>query len=198
MKKIFLILFVIASAAEQCHSQGVWTQKATQPDYSGVSLSIGTKGYFLSDGSQIFFEYDPSSNSWIQKANFPGIPRASHCHFSIGGKGYVGDGVDQGFSYLDFWEFDPNGNGINENEFENSISVYPNPFSTEAVLEIKDSGFRNKDLQMQMYDVDGKMVFKSQILIPKSLIKRSNLPSGVYFLHITSDNASAVKRIVIN
>ncbi|MCE9540394.1 MAG: galactose oxidase, partial [Bacteroidetes bacterium] len=76
-------------------------------------FSIGNKGYigtgyigtaYLKD----FWEYDPSSNLWLQKADCGDIPRGFAFCFSIGNKGYIGSGSDDFFSTrTDFLEFDP-------------------------------------------------------------------------------------------
>ena len=39
-----------------------------------------------------FWEYDPTTNTWTQKANFGGTPRDGAVGFSIGSKGYIGTG----------------------------------------------------------------------------------------------------------
>lgn len=96
-----------------------WTQKA---DFGGakrfgaVGFSIGTKGYIgtgllYSNGGIFYFkdfwEYDPNTDSWTQKADFGGTPRSVAVGFSIGTKGYIGTGgLDINF-YKDFWEYDP-------------------------------------------------------------------------------------------
>src|SRR5439155_1183684 len=54
-----------------------------------------------------FWEYDPSTNVWTQKANFGGPARENAVGFSIGSKGYVGTGYNFGGVYKDFWEYDP-------------------------------------------------------------------------------------------
>src|SRR3989338_9885448 len=103
----------------------VWTQKA---DFGGglrefaVGFSIGNKGY-IGTGSHIqtgnnwatyyqdFWEYDPSTNIWTQKADFPGVGRAVAVGFSIGNKGYIGTGLDQTLNKRkDFWEYNPSTN----------------------------------------------------------------------------------------
>lgn len=77
-------------------TDGTWTQKA---DFGGgnrvfaVGFSIGDKGYMgtgLGSGGYAsdFWEYDPSLNTWTQKAD-PGGPGAGSFGFSIGNKGYV-------------------------------------------------------------------------------------------------------------
>jgi hypothetical protein len=108
-----------------------WTQKA---DFGGaarlnaVGFSIANKGYvgtgtiniFSSTTSgdlKDFWEYDPTNNSWTEKAFFGGAARYAAVGFSIGAQGYIGTGVttlidpDTGFAYpedkKDFWEYYP-------------------------------------------------------------------------------------------
>jgi len=82
-----------------------WRRRANLPDtitdYSGaVGFSIGNKGYMA--GSDVFWEFDPSTDTWTIKSDVPGNPRIQAVGFSIGNKGYVGTG-----GYPDFYEYDP-------------------------------------------------------------------------------------------
>lgn len=98
-------------------SNGSWIRKADfkfSRSYS-VGFSINGKGYIgtgASDGEALndFWEYDPISDSWTQKADFAGIARTGAVGFSISNKGYIGTGYN-GYSpdeYLkDFWEYSP-------------------------------------------------------------------------------------------
>ena len=95
-----------------------WIQKA---DFGGgerfgaIGFSIGSKGYMgtgissvISGGySKDFWEYDPATSVWTQKADFGGAARSYAVGFSIGSKGYIGTGVDGHTFYKDFWEYDP-------------------------------------------------------------------------------------------
>ena len=55
-----------------------------------------------------FWEYDPATNTWTQKADFGGTARYVAVGFSIGSKGYIGTGDDDLNQFLkDFWEYDP-------------------------------------------------------------------------------------------
>jgi len=106
-----------------------WTQIADYPGEGGVGLSgcvgfsIGNKGYVGTGGgwatgsggqSGEFWEYDPSINTWSQKADFPGGQRWFAIGFSIGNKGYLGTGLyetDTSIVYCnDFWEYDASAN----------------------------------------------------------------------------------------
>jgi N-acetylneuraminic acid mutarotase len=88
---------------------------AGQERYGAVSFSIGTKGYlgtgiYYKQGTTYrkdFWEYNPSTDSWTQKANFSGVARGFAVGFSIGTKGYVGTGSTGGNTCKDFWEYNP-------------------------------------------------------------------------------------------
>lgn len=54
-----------------------------------------------------FWEYDPATNAWTQKADFGGTPRFLATGFSISGKGYIGTGDGTTGYTKDFWEYDP-------------------------------------------------------------------------------------------
>lgn len=83
---------------------------------SAVGFSVDGKGYVgtgynndIEDTDEEladFYEYDPSTNTWTQIADFGGGIRYSAVAFSVAGKGYVGTGYD-GSSYKDFWSYDP-------------------------------------------------------------------------------------------
>lgn len=102
-----------------------WLTKANFPGgprEEAVGFSIGNKGYIgtgqifiLLPNSSFtqtyndFYEYDPATDSWTQKANLPGLERAYAVGASLGNKGYVGLGGnnDQSGSFTDFYEYDP-------------------------------------------------------------------------------------------
>ncbi len=47
-----------------------------------------------------FWEYDPNSDQWTRKANFPGAEREGATGFAIANKGYIAGATD-------LWEYDP-------------------------------------------------------------------------------------------
>ena len=117
-----------------------WTQKT---NFEGgarrdaVGFSIGSKGYigtgFLYDGSNNnyndFWEYDPSTDGWIQKTNLSGTVRSEAIGLSIGSKGYIGTGYYFGY-YNDFWEYasacDPNTSEIAGDSLDNNCNGIQN------------------------------------------------------------------------
>ncbi|WP_147296610.1 IPT/TIG domain-containing protein [Flagellimonas nanhaiensis] len=92
--------------------------------YNAVAFSIGTKGYYGTGNGEggvslkDFWEYNPGTGDWIQKADMGGetdLPRYAAIGVALEeeGKGYVGGGysVNQNDDHVpvkDFWEYDPN------------------------------------------------------------------------------------------
>ncbi len=97
-----------------------WTRRADLPIQSmnSVGYAIGNKGYIVggstldpitnvSNGrSTIHYEYDPGSNTWTSKADFPkGLAAAAG--FEISGKGYIGLGIGTSGYNNDFYSYNP-------------------------------------------------------------------------------------------
>jgi PKD repeat protein len=107
MYKYFLLAIMLIPSGISTYAQN-WVQKA---DYTGgftdraVSFSIGNKGYVINYTN--LSVYDPATNSWTQKANFPGSGswRTSAVGFSIGFRGYYGTGETTTGIMKDFWEY---------------------------------------------------------------------------------------------
>lgn len=121
-----------------------WTQKAyfginIDGRYDGVGFSIGNKGYFgtgtdsyYHDCHKEFWEYDPSNDTWTQKADFAGGIRSDAAGFSIGSKGYIGTGIDfTTFSnnMSDFWEYIPA-----SNIWRHRADIVPSGFACHSTI----------------------------------------------------------------
>ena len=115
MRKIVTLYLICCSLISKAD---YWTQKADfggTARYSAVGFSIGAKGYVGTGSTGIgcnncvkdFWEYDPATNSWAQKADFGGVERYVAVGFSIGNKGYIGTGGASTGNKKDFWEYDP-------------------------------------------------------------------------------------------
>ncbi|MEI8279738.1 MAG: kelch repeat-containing protein [Bacteroidota bacterium] len=104
----------------------LWSTKANVPAalnnrWAGIGFAVNGKGYMIGgvNASGIctndVWEYDPITDTWIQKTDFPGGKRMSAGYFVIGSKVYIGGGVDTtnliGLSVTtpknDFWQYDP-------------------------------------------------------------------------------------------
>ncbi|MFL5762766.1 MAG: kelch repeat-containing protein [Bacteroidia bacterium] len=99
-----------------------WTQRASVPAggrHRAVALTIGNRGYaglgHINAITDILYddwwEYDPGTNSWTQKASFPPGPRMHAAAFAIGNYGYVGTGRDNAYvEQNDLYRYDPTTN----------------------------------------------------------------------------------------
>jgi hypothetical protein len=124
-KQTLLLAILLAAGLTSIRAQDTWTQKA---DFGGTArsgaagFSIGSKGYIgtgydsnISDQKD-FWEYDPATNAWTQKADLGEaiVGRIAAVGFSIGSKGYIGTGYG-GYPVWwlnDFWEYTPDGGGL--------------------------------------------------------------------------------------
>jgi hypothetical protein len=67
---------------------------------------------------------------------------------------------------------------------QNSVEIYPNPFSTSATIQIKDEQFRHYELKI--YDLTGNIVFEKKLTFAAETLNL-NLPGGMYFYRVTND-----------
>ena len=89
-------------------------------DRPNFGFTIGNKGYIgnldINSLTHPFWEYDFGTNTWVQKANFPGSRRieGSAATFSIGTKGYITGGLSEqnsnAVTLRETWEYDPSNN----------------------------------------------------------------------------------------
>lgn len=83
--------------------------------------------------------------------------------------------------------------GLHENEFEKSISIYPNP--TNDVLNIYS---KTTILSADLFNLNGRIILS---INPNSLDFKINLDayeSGIYLLKVDSDNGSSIQKIIKN
>lgn len=95
----------------------MWNQKDSSPSkrYGSVSAEANGKIYMgLGYGSSVYYrdwyEYDPSTDTWATKTNFPGTARGWAVAVSCNNKIYVGTGYSPLVFHKDWWEYDPSGN----------------------------------------------------------------------------------------
>jgi hypothetical protein len=78
--------------------------------------------------------------------------------------------------------------GIHDIDVENnSVSIYPNPFSTSATILINDASKINK-AELKMYNVLGEVVLSEMLSKQSNTFETSDLPSGIYIYKIISNN----------
>ncbi|MDB5119028.1 MAG: type sorting protein [Sphingobacteriales bacterium] len=107
---------------EYSEALNTWIRKADLPGTPReflVAFGLNQKGYIGTGGTgeysgppshlSDFWEYDPSTNIWTRKADFPGGNRQHSSGFAVNGKAYLGLGMPDAFAPLknDFWEYSP-------------------------------------------------------------------------------------------
>ncbi len=114
MKNRCRILFGLAILVLGCGRTNAqsWRAAAKFPGNTrdgAIEFAIGDNIYFGAGEGKDFWQFDTKTNIWKQKANIPGVKvdREFAAAFAIGGKGYVGLGVDSGTILHDMWEYDP-------------------------------------------------------------------------------------------
>lgn len=82
----------------------------------------------------------------------------------------------------------PTNTALDEIDFENQYSVYPNPTKSTAFV----TGFDIK--QVELITLSGKSIFVTD----NQRLDLANLPKGIYLLKITSDKGTYMKKIEKN
>jgi len=83
--------------------------------------------------------------------------------------------------------------GINEAYNNPNVSVYPNPFSTSATIEVIGNQSSVIGAEFIILDVFGREVHRLPITGHRLLFERGNLSSGIYFFQLLSDNKIIAK-----
>lgn len=79
----------------------------------------------------------------------------------------------------------------------NEIAITPNPFQKDIFIEISVN--RTIDLELEILDLNGKLVFSKNISIEEKFsqeIDLEHLSNGVYYVNLKSDEGSFVKKII--
>lgn len=88
--------------------------------------------------------------------------------------------------------------GIDEEDQANLLEVFPNPSSGK--LNIYLNMENSSEATLEMYSVDGKTVIEKEKIVPKNFNRHLDIsayPNGVYFIKVTSNEATTVKSIVL-
>lgn len=112
----------LADFWEYSPATNTWTSKASFPGNSGFGIYYATgfavlgKGYFCcgkeaaSNYSNDLWEYNPTTNTWLQKVDLPGPERYGAIAFVVGNYVYCGTGTDENILVNDFYRYNPTSN----------------------------------------------------------------------------------------
>lgn len=96
--------------------------------------------------------------------------------YESGSNGNTNQGVQQAYEIFSV--------GIDEQNLEIELSIYPNPTSENLQIEFEE--FKDYDATYQLLDLSGKILLESEIQSDQSIVDMSTYQSGVYFLNIVS------------
>jgi N-acetylneuraminic acid mutarotase len=144
MLKLLFICLGVLFWSTSVLAYDVWNQKEQLPAvgrHRGTGMAIGDKGYaglghMNGTGLNIVYsdwwEFDPATNSWSQKADFP-VANYGASAFTVGANGYVGGGTGLG---SEFYKFSPVTNTWTQ--IANSLTETP---SDDTAFGINDKGY---------------------------------------------------------
>jgi len=147
-KSVTLFVLSVLCVCVEAQTQYGWIEKSGLPApgrHRSTALTCGNRGYVglghvnsvVDVLYQDWWEYDPGSDTWSQKANYAGGLRYHAAGFTIGNYMYVGTGRDPSATlHTDFWKFDP------VNNTWTSVASLPGPARRGAVgFEISGYGY---------------------------------------------------------
>ncbi len=66
------------------------------------------------------------------------------------------------------------------------LSVYPNPTNSFLLIEVKTD--KQRDLQINLFDLNGKLILQKKITGSKQTVQMQNYKPAIYILKITEGN----------
>lgn len=85
----------------------------------------------------------------------------------------------------------------NDFAFQNTISLYPNPNKGSFTIEMAKM---NAECMIQVIDQSGRVVYEKKTIKSADLsynVDLNSVATGVYFVKVKTENATAVKRIIV-
>ena len=86
---------------------------------------------------------------------------------------------------------------IDEHVYNWGVSVYPNPFSEEATVEVLEPS-RNATYQLEVFDRTGRMVYSVNSNTGKFTVSSSELATGFYLYRVTDGKWQSSGKLVVN
>lgn len=154
VKNILLVVLLLLSPFSDLLA-GQWVKKESLGGvarHRATGVSIGQKGYIglgHVNGTGVNFafsdwwEFDPASNTWTQKADYLLGQGYGASAFSVGTKGFVGSGVFIGNSWC---EYDPGTNQWTQ------VATPPATGSELSAFAVNDKGYLIENANIYEYD----------------------------------------------
>ena len=190
-----------------------WTQIQSlprSPTALATAFSIGNQGYFGMglDDAQQFFEYNPYSGEWVQKADYPDTKAWDEgIGFSIGDKGYMGLGDNiTGFPApinRSFYEYTPDSiltSGVNDVALcDRAVMIYPNPTQDHDLVALKWRSAQDAGaVRIDVLDMQGKVIktLRHTHSSGPATLSVGDLHPGMYVVRIHSGSHSGHGKLI--
>jgi uncharacterized repeat protein (TIGR03803 family) len=85
--------------------------------------------------------------------------------------------------------------GIAKNSEDTEINVYPNPFNSQTTITFAQE---QKNAVIKIMDVLGKEIKTINFTGKELIIEKAEIKAGTYFLHLQTEQGTAVKKIIIS
>lgn len=85
--------------------------------------------------------------------------------------------------------------GISDNLALNSVKLYPNPSNGLVTLELNN--VNNEELFVEVYDVIGKLIYKTNITENRTDIDLTQMNAGIYYVSVNNNSSKKVSKIMI-
>ena len=120
--------------------------------------------------------------------------------FKVNNAGHIWLGANNDISYtVEMWKFFSRYTfetaGVNEESFNNSIKVYPNPVSDQ--LKIEFSNDITEPYLLTLYDMEGREVLQLKDQQKSIQLQLASVKSGIYLLKINNQTMNITQRIVV-
>ncbi len=136
--------------------------------------------------------YNPSTDLWIQMANFGPGRRRQAVAMTIGYNGYAGLGTSNSPYFNDFWEYNPEIVTKTSIPAGDNFSVFPNPASNYFIIE----GSMIEEIEIS--DVYGNLYFNRKNLSNSSSINIQEYANGIYLIKVKSKVGVMTKKLIVN
>ncbi|MCQ2318678.1 MAG: T9SS type A sorting domain-containing protein [Bacteroidales bacterium] len=86
--------------------------------------------------------------------------------------------------------------GVDENEGEEYVSIYPNPANTLLHIDF-DKSVNSEGISIKIYNAAGSLV--DELTTSSSTVERSiqNLSDGLYFIKISGNDLNVIRRLTV-
>ena len=82
--------------------------------------------------------------------------------------------------------------GLNNENFNEGINIYPNPVTEKIVVKIND----NTDVDVTLFNILGEVMLQQRISSTNNEINVSELPAGIYLIKIYSSDFTFEQKII--